>query len=101
MSSEGVQGLALEMAVRENMSLPSLRRDQRMGFLNRAQENDITAEMIRDQALYVAGLLVEQQGGPSVKPYQPGGLWREVSIGGSSNTQVFARDDGEFVSWAS
>ena len=30
--------------------------------------------MIRDQALYVSGLLVEKIGGPSVKPYQPAGL---------------------------
>ena len=40
------QGIILEMAVRENMSLPSLRRDQRHGFLNRQKEADITAEMI-------------------------------------------------------
>ncbi len=45
------QGLALEMCVRENMSLPSLRRDQRMGFLNRAQEDGITAEMTRDMRI--------------------------------------------------
>ena len=45
------QGLALEMCVRENMSLPSLRRDQRMGFLNRGQEDDITAEMTRDMRI--------------------------------------------------
>ena len=32
------------------------------------------AEQIRDQALFVAGLLVERLGGPSVKPYQPAGL---------------------------
>ncbi len=45
------QGLALEMSVRENMSLPSLRRDQRAGFLNRAQEDAITAEMTRDMRI--------------------------------------------------
>jgi len=55
----------------------------------------LPAEVIRDQALFVAGLLVEARGGPSVKPYQPAGLWREVSIGGSSNTQIFRRDDGD------
>ena len=32
--------------------------------------------MIRDQALAVSGLLVEKIGGPSVKPYQPAGLWQ-------------------------
>ena len=54
----------------------------------------LTAEAIRDQALYVAGLLVEQVGGPSVKPYQPPGLWREVAMV-QSNTRNFERDDGQ------
>ena len=35
--------------------------------------------MIRDQALALAGLLVERTGGPSVKPYQPAGLWNELA----------------------
>ena len=51
------------------------------------------AEEIRDQALYVAGLLVEELGGPSVKPYQPEGLWREVAMI-QSNTRNFQRGDG-------
>ncbi len=54
----------------------------------------LTAEAIRDQALYVSGLLVERSGGPSVKPYQPEGLWREVAML-SSNTRTFQRDGGE------
>jgi hypothetical protein len=37
--------------------------------------------MIRDQALAVSGLLVENTGGPSVKPYQPPGLWQELAGG--------------------
>lgn len=52
----------------------------------------LSAEQIRDQALYVSGLLVEQVGGPSVKPYQPPGLWREVAMP-SSNTRLFERGD--------
>ena len=40
------QGVILEMAVRENLSLASLRRDQRRGFLNRRREADISAEMM-------------------------------------------------------
>ncbi len=35
--------------------------------------------MIRDQALYASGLLVEKLGGPSVRPYQPARLWAEMS----------------------
>jgi hypothetical protein len=37
--------------------------------------------MIRDQALAVSGLLKENIGGPSVKPYQPAGLWEELAAG--------------------
>ena len=37
--------------------------------------------MVRDQALAISGLLVEKIGGPSVKPYQPAGLWKELSGG--------------------
>jgi hypothetical protein len=52
------------------------------------------AEQLRDQALYVSGLLVEKSGGPSVKPYQPEGLWREVAMP-QSNTRNFQRGSGE------
>ncbi len=49
--------------------------------------------MIRDQALAVSGLLVEQIGGKSVRPYQPAGLWKPVGFGGS-NTSEFTQDTG-------
>jgi hypothetical protein len=39
----------------------------------------LAAELIRDNALAVSGLLVQRVGGPSVKPYQPPGLWMETS----------------------
>jgi hypothetical protein len=50
-------------------------------LLGRAPARRLTAEMLRDQALAAGGLLVERLGGPSVKPYQPEGLW-EVAMGG-------------------
>jgi hypothetical protein len=37
--------------------------------------------MLRDQALALSGLLVEKMGGPSVKPYQPEGIWEEKAMG--------------------
>jgi hypothetical protein len=49
--------------------------------------------MIRDNALAVSGLLVEQVGGKSVKPYQPPGLWEAVGYT-SSNTAKFQQDTG-------
>jgi len=54
----------------------------------------LSAEAIRDEALYVSGLLVEKLGGPSVKPYQPEGLWQEVAMP-QSNTRIFERGMGE------
>jgi hypothetical protein len=49
--------------------------------------------MLRDQALFVSGLLVEKIGGPGVKPPQPPGLWEAVAFTGS-NTGVFSPDKG-------
>ncbi|MSR47790.1 MAG: DUF1553 domain-containing protein [Planctomycetes bacterium] len=54
----------------------------------------LDAEQLRDQALYTAGLLIEQFGGPSVKPYQPDGLWNEVAMP-ASNTRFFVRGGGD------
>jgi hypothetical protein len=55
------------------------RRDPDNRLLARAPRLRLAAEMIRDQALAASGLLVEQLGGPSVKPYQPAGLWQELA----------------------
>ncbi|MBI5363578.1 MAG: PSD1 domain-containing protein [Planctomycetes bacterium] len=52
------------------------------------------AETIRDQALYVAGLLVEKLGGASVRPYQPDGLWEEVAMP-VSNTRTYVQGSGD------
>ncbi len=49
--------------------------------------------MLRDQALFVGGLLVETVGGPSVKPPQPAGLWEAVAYT-DSNTAHFTADTG-------
>ncbi len=53
----------------------------------------LDAEPLRDQALFVSGLLVEKLGGPSVKPPQPPGLWYAVGYTGS-NTARFVPDTG-------
>jgi hypothetical protein len=50
--------------------------------------------MIRDYALAVSGLLVGRIGGPSVKPYQPEGVWEAVGMIGS-NTREYRRDNGD------
>jgi hypothetical protein len=71
-----------------------LSADPENRFLARGPRFRLDAEVIRDQALAVSGLLVAKIGGPSVKPYQPAGLWKPVGFGGS-NTAIFRRDDGE------
>ena len=48
-------------------------------LLARGPRLRLSAEMVRDQALAASGLLAERLGGPSVKPYQPEGLWRELA----------------------
>jgi hypothetical protein len=51
------------------------------------------AEMIRDSALAAGGLLADTIGGPSVKPYQPDGVWEAVAMPGS-NTRFYEEDKG-------
>jgi hypothetical protein len=60
-----------------------LEKDPENRLFSRGPRLRLPAEVIRDQALAVSGLLVEQIGGPSVKPYQPPGLWEELSFGDS------------------
>ncbi len=57
-----------------------LARDPANQLLARGPSRRLTAEMLRDQSLALSGLLVEKIGGPSVKPYQPDGLW-EIAMG--------------------
>ena len=54
-------------------------QDPHNRLLARASRFRLPAELIRDGALAAGGLLVERIGGPSVKPYQPAGLWKETS----------------------
>jgi mono/diheme cytochrome c family protein len=54
-------------------------RDPDNRWLARGTRTRLSAEMVRDQALYAGGLLVEKLGGHSVKPYQPAGLWKELA----------------------
>ncbi len=57
-----------------------LERDPRNRLLTRGPRYRLSAESVRDNALCISGLLKEKLGGPSVKPYQPEGLWEDVSV---------------------
>src|SRR5205085_1434494 len=63
-------------------------------LLSRGPRYRLDAEMIRDYALAASGLLVRKVGGPSVRPYQPEGVWEAVAMIGS-NTRDYKRDSGE------
>lgn len=63
-------------------------------LLSRGPRYRLDAEMIRDYALAASGLLVRKIGGPSVKPYQPEGVWEAVAMIGS-NTRDYRADQGE------
>ena len=58
-----------------------IQKDPENRLLARGPRVRLAAEMVRDNALSVSGLLVDKIGGPSVKPYQPAGLWKELSGG--------------------
>ena len=65
-------------------------RDPENRLLARGPRFRLPAEVVRDQALAISGLLVEQTGGPSVKPYQPAGLWSELAGG-----KDYVQDQGD------
>ena len=58
-------------------------------LLARGPRMRLSAQVVRDQALAISGLLVEQIGGPSVKPYMPPGIWRSIS------NNKYTQDHGE------
>lgn len=68
-----------------------LARDPDNRLLSRGARHRLDAEIVRDQALAVSGLLVDKIGGPGVKPPQPAGLWEAVAYP-SSNTARFTAD---------
>ncbi len=71
-----------------------LERDPDNRMLSRGPRFRMDAEMVRDYALAASGLLVRQIGGPSVKPYQPPGVWEAVAMIGS-NTRDYREDEGD------
>ena len=71
---------------------PATDADPQNRWLARGPRFRMSAEMIRDHALAVSGLLRTQIGGPGVKPYQPPGLWEEVSYNAED---TYSQDAGE------
>ena len=76
------------------MTKDKLEKDRDNRLLSRGPRYRMDGEMVRDYALAASGLLVRKLGGPSVKPYQPDGVWEAVAMPGST-TRDYKRDSGE------
>ena len=71
-----------------------LEKDPANRLMSRGPRFRMDAEVVRDNALAVSGLLVAKIGGPSVRPYQPDGVWESIAMIGST-TQRYTRDSGD------
>lgn len=73
-----------------------LQRDPDNRLLARGPRLRLSGAAIRDQALAISGLLNPTMGGPPVKPYQPEGLWKELSFGtGKTTIDFYVQDHGD------
>jgi hypothetical protein len=76
------------------ISKEKLKADPENILLSHAPRYRIKAEFVRDLALSSSGLLNRQIGGPSIKPYQPPGLW-EAATSGRGQLATYQQDHGE------
>ena len=93
-TQELLKQLVLSATYRQSSHATSqlLEHDPRNRLLSRGPRGRLPAEAVRDNALALSGLLVEKVGGPSVKPYQPEGIWEDVSV---ERREKYAPDLGE------
>ena len=91
-----IKRIVMSAAYRRDSRLtPALRgRDPQNRLLARGARYRLPAEFVRDNALAVSGLLNDAVGGPSVFPYQPPGLWKELAYGGMFTAQVYRPGSG-------
>ncbi|HZM89681.1 MAG TPA: DUF1553 domain-containing protein [Blastocatellia bacterium] len=71
------------------VSAPLLEKDPENRLLARGSRLRLPAELVRDNALAISGLLNTEIGGPPVFPYQPKGLWDELAFGDGFSAQTF------------
>ncbi|MEO5716873.1 MAG: DUF1553 domain-containing protein [Luteolibacter sp.] len=78
----------------EDVTPEKLEKDPQNRLLSRGPRVRLDGEQLRDLALAASGLLVDKVGGPSVKPYQPAGIWEAVAMK-ESNTKDYKQDSGD------
>jgi hypothetical protein len=71
-----------------------LEKDPENRLLARGPRFRMPAEMVRDTALAASGLLNAEVGGPSVRPYQPAGIWEELAFGDGFSAQSYEQSHG-------
>jgi hypothetical protein len=94
----GMQRLIVTSAAyRQNsrVSPELLEKDPENRLLARGPRFRLPAEMVRDNALAIGGLLNDRIGGPSVFPYQPKGLWEETAYGDVYSAQTYSQSAGK------
>ncbi|QDT69190.1 Planctomycete cytochrome C [Planctomycetes bacterium MalM25] len=88
-----LKGIALSKAYRQSseVSPDSIDADPDNRWLTRGPRRRLDSRLLRDQTLALSGLLNREQGGPPVFPYQPPGIWEEMSLGKNH----YEQDHGE------
>ena len=94
---KAMQRLIVTSATYRQSSMASrelIERDPENRLLARGPRFRLPAEMVRDNALAISGLLNDRIGGPSVYPYQPKGLWEEMAFGEGYSGQSYTESSG-------
>jgi hypothetical protein len=92
-----MQRLIVTSATYRQSSMASrelIERDPENRLLARGPRFRLPAEMVRDNALAISGLLNDKIGGPSAYPYQPKGLWEEMAFGEGYSGQSYTESSG-------
>lgn len=91
-----VKKIVMSAAYRQSTAVQpkKLELDPENVYLARGPRLRLPAEMVRDHVLASSGLLNDEIGGPSVKPYQPAGLW-EAATSGRGSLSKYRQDSGK------
>ncbi|MFN9371535.1 MAG: PSD1 and planctomycete cytochrome C domain-containing protein [Planctomycetaceae bacterium] len=95
-TKEFVKQMLLSSAFRQDARVAPevLAKDPENRLYARGPRFRLDAEQIRDNALFVSGLINLKMGGPGVRPYQPPNIWEPVGYA-DSNTRFYLQDHGE------